>query len=761
MIAAGAWAYHNSFQAPFIFDDLDSIPDNPHIRHLWPIGEAMGSPPHCAVDARPVVSLTLALNYALDGLDVRGYHAFNLTLHLLSALTLFGILRRTFTGEKLRDRLGNSAAWLAAAIALIWEVHPLQTESVTYIIQRTQLLMGLFLLLTVYCVLRSSQSSRPRVWHLAAVASCALGMGSKQDMVGAPLIVLLYDRVFLAASFRQLWQRRAGLYLGLAATWLMLGGLVAKSSHTTMWFRGAGLTSWDYLKTEPGVILYYLRLCFWPRPLVIDYYNWPIVSSLKDDLVPGTVVLGLLGATVWAFRRQPWLAFLGAWFFLILGPTSSFLPSAGEMAAERRMYLPLAAVITIVAVGAFALGKRLWNKQQRPVFGCVATGSVVVLLTFLTIQRNQDYKSALAIWQDSVQKRPYNPRAHNNLAVALVQLGRLPEAISHYEQALRLNPLYPQAHNNLGAALMKEGMPQEAIAQYEQALRLKPDYAEAHNNLGNALDKLGRPQEATGHYEQALRINPDLADAHYNWGVALVQLGRLQEAVEHYGRALRLKPDYAEAHNNLGAALMSMGRLQEAIGHYEQALRLKPDYAEAHNNLALALVQLNRLPEAIEHWQQALQIKPDYAGAHYKLGTALEQAGRLQEAVSHYEQALRLQPDFADACNNLAWLLATRAPAQGGDAVRAVELAQQACELTGNRRAGYLDTLAAAYAAAGRFREAIATVQKAIELARAAGLTKSVGEFEARLELYRNGRACFQSVGDNESKQAVSNPSNR
>ena len=229
------------------------------------------SPPICSVSGRPVECLTLALNYALGGLNVWGYHAFNLTVHLVSALVLFGILRRTFEGEKLRDRFGAAAIWLAAAIALIWEVHPLQTESVTYIVQRSELLMGLFLLLTLYCTLRGSQSSRPRAWYLAAVVSCALGMGSKEVMVGAPLIVLLYDRVFLASSFRELWQRRIGLYIGLAATWLILAVLVARTLHPATGFGIEGLTSWDYLKTEAGVIVYYLRLCFWPHPLVIDY----------------------------------------------------------------------------------------------------------------------------------------------------------------------------------------------------------------------------------------------------------------------------------------------------------------------------------------------------------------------------------------------------------------------------------------------------------------------------------------------------------
>jgi Tfp pilus assembly protein PilF len=370
----------------------------------------------------------------------------------------------------------------------------------------------------------------------------------------------------------------------LAATCVILVLVVRTGARTG--FGNEGLTPWDYLKTEAGVIVYYLRLCFWPHPLVIDYFDWPITLSLKDGLVPGVVVVGLLTATAWAFRRQPQLGFLGAWFLLILGPTSSFVPVLGEVAAERRMYLPLAAVVTMVVVGAYALGKRLFKAQQGVVLGCLASGSVVGLFAFLTIQRNQDYKSNFAIWQDTVVKRPQNARAHNNLGTLLAEAGRRPEAIEHFQQALRIKPDYADAHCNLGTALRDGGKIEDAIGQYEQALRINPDYDGAHYNLGVALERAGRLQDAIGHYEQALRIKPDFAEAHYNLGIALVRLGRPQEAMGHWEQTIQLKPDYAEAHYNLGVALERAGRLQDAIGHYEQALRIKPDFTQAQNALA-------------------------------------------------------------------------------------------------------------------------------------------------------------------------------
>jgi Flp pilus assembly protein TadD len=342
------------------------------------------------------------------------------------------------------------------------------------------------------------------------------------------------------------------------------------------------------LKTEAGVIVHYLRLCFWPRPLVIDYFDWPIALWLTDALVSGALVVVLLGATVWALRRRPWLGFLGAWFFILLAPTSSFLPSVGEVAAERRMYLPSAAVVTMAVVGAFVLGKRLFYKPQGVALGCVAAGAVVVLFTSMTIQRNQDYRSDATIWQDAVEKRPNNPRAHNNLGLALAQAGRLPEAISHYEQALGIQPDFAEAHNNLALALVHLGRLREAIEHWEQAVRIKPDYVEARNNLGLALAQAGRLPEAISHYEQALRVDPDFAEAHCNLGNALFQAGKLQEAIGQYQQALRIKVDYAEAHYNLGVVLERLGQVQEAVGHYEQALRLRPDFVQAQKALVRA-----------------------------------------------------------------------------------------------------------------------------------------------------------------------------
>ena len=644
---------------------------NPHIRHLWPIREAMSASPQCTITGRPVVTLTLGLNYALDGLNVRGYHAVNLAIHVAAGLVLFGLLRRTLVQPPLRQSFGAAALPLALLIAAIWVVHPLQTEAVTYIVQRAESLMGLFYLLTLYCVIRGAESDSTKLWYSLSVGSCLLGMASKEVMASAPLIVLLYDRAFIAGSFREAWQRRRSLYLGLGATWISLAYLVMSTGRfcaTSANAKSEGITWWAYLLTEPGVILHFLRLSVWPRPLCFDYLGWPVLGPWRSIVPPVVVIVALLGAIVWAWRTDsiPWGpgpvgGFPGAWFFLILAPTSSLFPMDSP-AYEHHMYLPLAAVVTVLVLGAFEIGKRMVSGREGAVLGCAAGAAVVALFGFLTIQRNQDYKSAVSIWQDVVEKRPNNPRAHDHLAVALAQLGRLEEATAHWEQILRLKPDDADVQYNLGVTLFMLGKVQEGTKHWEQALRLKPGDAGWHKALGDALAKAGKLQEAIEHYRQAVRILPDFAEAHRNQGLALVQLGRLPEAITQYKQVLQIEPDSVEAHIDLGNAMRQAGRLPEAIRHYEQALRIRPDYAGAHANLGNALVLAGRVPEAIEHWQQALQINPDQAETHYNLGVTLEKLGRTQEAVQHYQQALRIRPDFVQAQTALARVRAVRCP---------------------------------------------------------------------------------------------------
>jgi tetratricopeptide (TPR) repeat protein len=640
IVLFGAVAYSNSLHVPFLFDDRFHIVENIRIRQLWPPW------PYLLHSSRPVVYLSVALNYAIGGLDPLGYHLFNAAVHAAAALVLYGILRRTFLSSMLRERFGPPANWLAGFIALIWLVHPIQTESVTYTIQRGESLMGLFYLLTLYSVIRASEVSRGgRWWGACAAASCCLGIGCKGVMLTAPVVVLLYDRVFLSPSWREPMRRRWGLYGALAASLLLYPILLAQAPvewKESAGFEYSGASPLQYAMTQPGVILHYLRLVFWPDKLCLDY-GWPAAHSIGEVLLPGLIVGVLVAATVWAWRRKPAVGFAGAWFFIILIPTSSFIPIA-DLAVEHRMYLPLAAVVALVVAGLYAPTRRL----AGPAMAGAACVAIVVLLTVVTIRRNVDYASDLAIWQDTVDKSPGNPRAQYDLGHALEAENRTQEAILHYEEAVEEKPDYVDALNNLGHILAVSGKAPEAAGYLQKALQLKPGLAEGHLNLGYALAQQGKINDAIAEWQEALRIKPDFAEVHNNLAIALALSGRTGEAIDHWQQAIKLAPNVADTHNNLAYALSQAGRMREAIANYEEALRLKPDYAQALDSYAKLLATLGPADggnpnRAIDLAARACALTGNRdAGQLETLAISYAAANRFPEAIKTLESALEM-----------------------------------------------------------------------------------------------------------------------
>ena len=734
IVLAALAVYHNCFAVPFIFDDVSSITENPKIRHLWPIRDVLSPLATSLVGGRPVVNLSFALNFALGGLVVWGYHVVNLAIHILAGLTLFGVVRRTLLRPSLRERFGESAARLALAVAVLWTVHPLQTEVVTYLSERCESLMGLFYLLTLYCFIRGTDAQRSRWWFALSVAACLLGMASKEVMVTAPVMVLLYDRTFVSGSFREAWTRHRRLYLGLASTWLLLGYLTEGLQYRGVGY-GHGLTWWAYALTECRAVVRYLWLAIWPHPQVFDYGQFVALRHI-GDVAPYALILAVLVAGVLVeLKRRPAIGFAGAWFFMILAPTSSVVPLGAQPMAEHRMYLPLAVVVTLAVIEI----DKLWGRRSTAVFLALAVG-----FGFLATRRNEDYRTEVSIWKDTVAKCPKNVRAHYNLAKvlldagrvreavdqcdealqlepdsfgahqnlgnALYRLGRVQDAIGHYEEALRIRPASAESHNDLGLALAHQGKPEDAIRHLEQALQIKPDYGEAHANFADVLAQVGRIPEAIGHYEEALRLRPDLAAAHCNLGNVLMRVNRVPEAVAHYEQALRIDPDYAAAHVNLGAALAKLGKPDDAIRHYEQALRIKPDYAEAHMNLGNALLAQGRVTEAMVHYEEALRVKPGYAEAHMDLGNALLTQGKVQGAIEHYEEALRIKPDYAEAHDNLGIALA-----QAGRVSEATKHWEEALRLNPDDVEAHCN-LGNALQGQGRVAEAIEQFEQALKL---------------------------------------------
>jgi len=718
LVAAGVIAvaailtYANSFTGPFIFDDFHAIVRNPHVRSLLPITEAMDAPKESSVAGRPVVALSLAVNYAISGYQTWSYHVFNLIVHVLAALLLYGIVRRTLISARLKDRFGRDADVLALICAVIWVVHPLQTEAVTYIIQRAESMMGMFYLLTVYCAIRGFTSRVAPVWYGAAVAACAAGMGSKEVMVSAPVMVLLYDWVFVSRSPGKLLSRRWGFYALLAATWivlvlLMLPGPRSKSAG----FSFGQVGPLEYAKTQCTVIVHYIRLALLPSPLVLNYPR-KTVESLGDYGLQAALLAVLAVGTIVALKYKPGVGFLGAWFFLILGPTSSFVPIADPI-FEHRMYLSLAAIVVGTVLGVYALTQviRAGYREAARTAALALAAAVILALGVTSHLRNRDYHSELNIWQDTVKKVPDSSFAWYNLAVALSQQRR---------------------H-------------EEAIAKCDEAIRLKPDYAQAYCHRGGCYISLGRLDKALEDLNTAIKLDATNAAAFSNRGAAYKRKGQLDLAIADFTKAIELNPMDARYYNNRGLAYHGKRLYDLALADYDKALELRPGYVIAYKGRALAHLGKKDYERALEDLDKAIELNPRYPTAYRARAHVLGLMGREEEVIANWSQAVKYMRNWPEALTKLAWLLATSSNPQRRDGRRALYLASHACELTKNVSPVALDAMAAAQAELGQFDDAATTIQKACELAAASGRA-NLEEMKARLELYRTGRPYRQPV---------------
>lgn len=692
LVVATVAAYANSFAGVFLFDDIIRIVEEERIRRLWPIGPLLSG-------ERPVVDLSLAFNYAISGLNPWSYHAFNLAVHILAGLTLFGIVRRSIAnwqqGSK-EDRIAKveqrsdqrQRHIIAFAVALIFLVHPLQTQSVTYVIQRGESMMGLFYLLTLYCAIRALNSPRRWLWAGAAVVACALGMGTKAVMVTAPFMVVLYDWVFAGRGAQQgskfaVQKRRLPLYVALFATWSVLwmcgiaSEALGRSSATShVGFAYKGITAAQYAATQPGVIVKYLQLSLWPASLCLDY-DWPAATGWRQVAAPAICIGVLFSVAAWLLYRRHWLGFVGAWFFVILAPTSSFVPIK-DLMFEHRMYLPLAAIITALVVpfgqwlfqlpgnGRSAINPPIANRPSQignagSVFALLAfTFALAVPLACATHLRNRTYHSELAMWQDVVAKSPHNARGHLGMGVELFKDGKSHEAIAWFRNALAIKDAYADGHYNLAIALAAVGKHDEAIREFRRTVQLNPARDDAWINAARSHSKLGDFSMAVTAIREALRIKPLEAEYHYHLANALSDGGDANAARASFLAAIQLDPRHTSARINLGNLHLQHQRLKDAEAQYRFALTIDPENTVAHINLGRTLGLQERYDEALEAFRRVPTHDPLAAEAKFGAGRALIELSRIEEAKTELREALRLDPGHTAAAAELARLEGSR-----------------------------------------------------------------------------------------------------
>jgi tetratricopeptide (TPR) repeat protein len=672
----------------------------------------------------PLTWLSHMLDCQLYGLQAGGHHLTNILLHTATAILLFLVLRQ-MTGF----------LWRSAFVAAVFAIHPLRVESVAWVAERKDVLSAFFFMLTLGAYVRYVRRPPSKIRYGVMILLYALGLLSKNMLVTMPFVLLLLDYWplnRLSGFSPRVLLRRVAEKIPLFV--LAVGSCVATALMPEK-VPAEYMLSFA-LRMENAVVSYVTYLwqmihpsglaCVYPNP-VNDVPLWQVAGALG--------LLLAISGVAWAFRKtHPCLVVGWLWYLGMLIPVIGMVQISYYAHADRYTYLPQIGLYLLLTWAAADLCAG-W-RHRRVVLG---GGATVILVALIFCARTQAsyWRNSELLWTHTLACTSDNAVAHVNLGNALLQKGSVNEAMVHYQKALQIKPDCVDAHINLGTALLQKGNVAEAIAHYQKALQIKPDSPEAHNNLGNALLKIGNVDEAIAPFQRALQIKPDFAEAHNNLGIALLQKGKVDEAIVHYQKALQIKPDFAEAHNNLGNALVQKGSVDEAIAHYQKALQINPGYAEAHNNLGNALLQKGKVAEAIVHYQKALQINPDYAEAHLNLANALLKKGRVAEAITHLQKTLQIKPDSPEILNNLAWLLATCPDAHIRDGVQAVKYAERACELTHHGVTILVGTLAAAYAEAGRFDDAIAAVQKACALAAAAGEQDLLEKNQKLLALYR------------------------
>ncbi len=715
IIIAAFAAYSNSFHCPFVFDTDRMLMQ----------GEEIKEPSYyfsfAAIhEPRAIVDLTFALNRHVHGLDVFGYHLVNIIIHIINGFLMYILARLLLNTLTKLPRNALSVAALFAA--LIFVMHPIQTQAVTYVAQRYASMAAIFYLATVilylkfrFCLREKGTGASSTIYLVLAIVSGMLAFMAKGNTASLPGVIVLVEYLCFDRSWIR-WKKKLPWFALSFACWLLfvlfVVGVIGRGTvsgnlleDVSSEMKETELISRDnYFYTQLNVLVIYLRLLILPVRQNLDYV-YPFKAGFFDGATPLAAfflfILAFIGFRV--RRRAPVITFSIFWFFITLSVESSIIPIRDAL-FEHRLYL---------AMPAFALAiSYVVTAVLAPRFK-TATAILLVIVISLgtaTYFRNMVWRDKLTIWSDVVSKSPHNPRAHYNLGLAQFNGDDVPEAIASYEKAISLLPNYAQAHNNLGAAYNKAGNRNKAVTHLEKAIELDPANDRACFNLGAIHHDTGRLAEAAGYLEQAIGTNPLNTDALNRLGAVYLNQERIEEAITCFEQVTGSNPDNATAYNNLGFIRKSQGRYDEAAAHFEKALALDPEFADSHFNLASLLAERGDMARSIPHYQQAIKLKPGLKDAYNNLGIAYYSTGRIGEAIEAYREAVRASPDFTDAWNNLG--IACCANKETAEAIAAFT---KVTELAPEYRDAYFN-LALIYRDQGNTTEAQAALQEVLEI---------------------------------------------
>ena len=587
LCSVGAIIYSNTLHVPFYFDDRQSIVENDAL-HITEFSYAQiaGVAKNAYLRNRPVAYVSFALNYLVHQDQLPGYHLVNIGIHLCAALCLYFLLVATFSLPA--AKIKGDPRLIAFLAAALWLAHPIQTQAVTYVVQRMTSLVGMLYLLSLCCYVQGRLRQMEKRWSLGwfgvSVLAGLLALGTKENAVTLPFFIFLYEFYF----FRDLdwgWFKKSLPWCGAVVAMLVLLGVIFTNGHPLKviqdGFHYRDFNAYERLLTESRVIFLYISLLLYPNPnrLNLDY-NFPLSHGLVDPVSTLAAIAGLLALVVVAVavaRKERFISFVILWFLGTLFLESSIIGL--DLVYEHRLYLPSAFAVALLPVLAFRLGR------LRPVVIAVI-GVVIALSGYWTYQRNQTWSDPVAFHQDMVIKAPGKFRAHYNLGIALMSVGRYADSIPEFIKTLQLEPRMLMVHSQLASAYKKINRIDLAFYHYNQVLALSPDDPKTLSAVGELYGKQGDLDKAKAYFAHALRVVPDDAGILLNMGTALHRQGDTATALAYYQKSLQVDPAQAMAYNNIALIYLGWGQFQQAENYIHKALAINPNHQNAQQTLA-------------------------------------------------------------------------------------------------------------------------------------------------------------------------------
>lgn len=699
--------YYQTLNYPFHFDDFPNIIENPYIRNLKDFSLFLKGIKVQQTWFRALPTFTFAVNYHFHRFEVFGYHIFNLILHICSGILVYFISKHLFTfefdkggghsGDRIHVFTRYKNHFLSLFVATIFIAHPIQVNTVTYIVQRSEGLSSFFFLLSFFLFIKGNiTKGLSKAFYLIGMLFALLGsIFSKEIGFTLPILLILFDLIFICTGKEDLLKRFKiyGLPFIIIAIYILFflhGGILRqliKGSEAWYW------SPIENLMTQANVIIQYIKLLFlpWPGWLNIDH-DFRVSKSLFEfpTFLSISIILSLLILATFLIKKKRLFSFAIYWFFIILAPTSSLIP-IWDIMVEYRLYLPIFSYGLILALIIHYLYHFLVHRRSERFSQGATIGMMILVLcvySVFAIQRNNVFKDSVGLWEDAIKKSPHKARAYHNLGVMLQRSNRLEEARETLEAALTKNPkdnplvhynlgvVYSDfgnyeeaishlgrylkvssndagAHHEMGVAYLRMGSLEKANFYLQKALEIKPDFAPAHGSLGDLYEKKGMIQEAIAEYQKAIRIDPGLAKTRVRLGEAYLKKGMLKEALVELRGAMTIDPSLPETYISLGALCLEEGELEEGFKFLKKALALDSKNPEVYNNLGVGYRKKGKIDEAIVHYQKAIEIDPNLFDAHINLGEAYWTKKWVEEAVSEYRKALAIHPDRAEVYNNL------------------------------------------------------------------------------------------------------------